>query len=207
MPRTGQFILVLLLVILSCTAPAAAGEIHSGLCDLVLAQERDELDDTELEVGLARAEVTASRKIFELVDKLWSSDAIERLLYLTAKHDRDVAVLNHERTRLRVKRQQAVVAQYDAVCAELGGKAREADRDRAAQAFGLYEESHCGVLAKNLAIAGVDLEYLKEVRASVLDLRNSNVGTVQQVVHAERDVARAAERIERLAPRVDRCAE
>ncbi len=135
-----------------------------------------------------------------LLDGLWKSDAVERLLYLGGKHERDAAKLELERRLLLVQRQQALREQYGIAC---GGGA--SDSRKFEQAHLRYRKADCAVRAKEQAIAEVDLAYAEEVLASFRDLREHDVATRQDLILSERDLEMARARVEQSAARSERC--
>jgi len=196
--------LVSFLSILAALAfPAtASGEGRPIICPLVLQQERRAAEERELEIELADSRRAAAAAIFALVDKLRESDAVKRIVFLAVQHDRDVAEIELTRQRLLLKRQQAELAQYESVCAADS----DAARSDLEQAHARYLQADCHRIGKELAIAEIDLAYLEEVKASVLDLRAHSVATQQDVIRAERDVEMASRRVTRHRGRVAECA-
>ena len=195
--------------ILSALAPASAAtadRVEHPICVLILHQERVELEERELAVDLAVSRLAADESIFALVDALWKEDLIERLRYLSAKHDRDVAVIDVKRRELLLQRQDALIEQLAITCSPPGDKETEADRDaRRKEAHRHYLQADCHRIGKDLAIAEVDLAYRTEVLASVMDLRENDVATRQDVIRAEERVELARQRVEHHAPRVQAC--
>lgn len=183
------------------SSAAAADEAAHPICPLVQHRERVDAEERELEVELAETRLAAAASIFDLVDQLWKNDAVERLLYLAAKHDRDVAEIEVTRQRLLLKRQEAAVEQFTLVCSPpAAGHAARLDEARRR-----YAQADCHRIGKDLAIAEVDLAYRGEVLASLRDLRENDVGTRQDVIRAERDVEMARQRVDLQRRRVDEC--
>ena len=183
-----------------------ADEAAHPICPLVLHQERVYLEERELAVDLAVSRLAAAESIFTLVDQLWEKDAVERMVYLAAKHDRDVAEIEMKRQRLLLKRQEAEVEQYASVCSAPGSEETAADRRaRFDEARRQYLQVDCHRIGKDLAIAEIDLTYRSEVLASVRDLRKHNVATAQDVIRAVRDADMARKRVERQGRRVRDC--
>jgi hypothetical protein len=193
-------------LVLAWPATLLADDAPHPLCRFILHDERTERDDLELEVGLARSELDAAEQIFLLLDDLWKNDAVERLLFSRGKHDRDVAALELERRRLLLERQVAIVEQYDLFCGAVFAD-RVTDEDRRAMdvAHRRYRKADCDALAVSVAIAASDLEFQREVLASVVDLRRNDVATRQDVILAERDVEMTEKRQEQAKRRVQRC--
>jgi hypothetical protein len=168
-------------------SPAAAAD--DPVCALLLAEERSDQADLELSVELARAELDAAVEIHGLLDRLWKNDAVERLLYLTGKHDRDASAIRVERAERRVERQQALLDQLGALC---GGKD---DREAQRRAYVRYRRAECAIRGRDAALAEVDLEFRLEVLASFRDLRANEAATRQDIVRSERDVEMARRRL------------
>jgi hypothetical protein len=195
----------MLLGVVAVTVPAPrAGDAVDPICRVLLLEERSEREDLELAVELADSELTAAQEIFELLDALRKNDAVERLLFLTGKHDRDAARLERERSALLLERQDALIEQVRLLCKDVsaGGEGSAYDR-----AYVRYLKADCGRLSKEAAIADVDLAYRREVLASVRDLRQNNVATRQDVILAERNVATARQRLDSGRVRTERCHE
>jgi hypothetical protein len=89
--------------------PSLAENLQAPVCRVVLLEEQTDLEDLTLDLDLLRSEAAAMEQIFKLVDSLWKEEAIERIIFLEAKHDHDVARLAVEEGRLRVSSQKAVV--------------------------------------------------------------------------------------------------
>lgn len=185
---------------------AAAGEPAHPICPLIVHQERVDGEERELEVELAESRRAAAQSIFDLVDQLWQSETVERIVYLAAKHERDVAELEVTRQRLLLERQEAVVEQFEIVCLPPGSGESAAQRsDRLGDASRRYLQADCHRIGKDLAIAEADLIFRHEVLKSLRDLRENDVGTLQDVIRAERDVETARERVDRHRRRVGAC--
>lgn len=200
----GMTASILVAVVASSIATAADG--FDLICPLVLHQEQVNREEREIAVDLAVSRLAAAESIFDLVDRLWKEEAVQRIVYLAAKHDRDVAAINVKRQRLRLKRQEAESEQYAIACASVGSEEAVADRrERFNQALERYLQADCHRIGKELAIAEVDLAYSTEVLVSVRDLRENSVGTRQDVIRAERDVALAGKRVEHHRRRVQAC--
>ena len=188
------------------SSAAAADDGVDLICPLVLHQEQVNREEREIAVDLALSRLAAAESIFELVDRLWKDEAVQRIVYLAAKHDRDVAAIDVKRQRLRLKRQEAEVEQYAIVCPSAGSEEAAADRlERFNQALQRYLQADCHRIGKDLAIAEVDLTYTTEVLVSVRDLRENSVGTRQDVIQSEREVALAGKRVEHHRRRVQAC--
>lgn len=184
------------------TPCAVAADATDVICRALLHEEEQELEEIRLELDLARSEESAAQKIYELLDGLWKNQHVERMVYLAGKHDRDVARLRVRWRDLRVERQSALLEQYAGLCeASPPAEARSA----ADEAFSRYLAADCEALATRASMAEVDLEFRKEVQASVLDLRRNEVATRQQVIIAERDVEMAGKELQRQRRRAAEC--
>ena len=188
-----------MLAALIVSLPAAAADSPHVICPLVLQQERVNREERELAVEIAEARLAAEESIFSLVDQLWNNDAVERIVYLTSKHVRDVAEIEVKRRQLLLKRQEAEVEQLEITCSSQGSSADFESAHRR------YLQADCHRIGKELAIAELDLAFLSEFLASVQDLRKHGVATAQDVIRAERDVEMARKRVERHGPRVQEC--
>lgn len=199
MPRFSP--LTPLAIALLGTAPAAAQETRPLLCDLVIHAERAELEDARLETELARSSVAAFGEVFRLIDGLWKIEAIDRMSFLRAKHDYDAAKLGLERADLLLKRQQALIEQYELVCDRSA-----AERSKAlARAHERYLRADCDQQVKAAEAAKVNLEFRRAYLASILDLRSGDVATRQQVILAELDVELEEHRLADALRRVEKC--
>jgi hypothetical protein len=68
-----------------------------------------------------------------------------------------------------------------------------------------YREADCKVRALDIAVVEVNLAHHRENLASVLDLRENDVASRQQVILAERDVELMLKRFEQARQRAARC--
>jgi hypothetical protein len=202
---TATFLIVLGVTILAGPVSLGDDPIHP-YCRLLLREEAGEREDLELAVELAASERVATEEIFGLLDGLWKNDAVQRLVYLAGKHDRDVAKLAYERQGLLLERQDALIDQLRLVCGETPSEdLSESDRLAYDRAHARYLKADCGRLAKQTEMARVDLAYRQELLESMRDLRENDVATRQDVILAERDLAKARQRLEQGGPRVERC--
>jgi hypothetical protein len=194
-------------------APFGAGPSHAEdpqipVCRLILLEEQTDLEDLELDLDLARSEAVAMEQIFKLVDSLFKKEAIERIVFLRAKHDYDVARLAVDEGRLRVAKQEALVEQYRWVCdAIASGRTSDQGEGDVDAAHERHREAECGLLNVRAETAAVDLEYSLEVLASVMDLRKHDVATRQDVILAEMNVEMAEKRLKETGQRAKRCRE
>ncbi len=195
----------------SVLALSAAGAVQgtrqpaSLICPLVLQEEQVERDDLDLHLQLALTQMQAAERIHTLLEDLWKKQAVQRLVYLRARHDRDVAVIEHDRARSMLGRQEAALAQYRLACETLSGSGGTGALLAASDALRGYRGAQCDVLAADERRAGADLSYFEEVLVSVRDLRASDVGTEQDVIIAERDVEMARKSQEQTRTRIARC--
>lgn len=189
---------------------ALVGAPQPGLpvCQLILDQEQFERDELDLDLRLTLSEVQAAERIFTLLDSLWKKEAIERLVYLRGKHDRDAAAIDHDRARHRLERQDAAIEQLRLACRALSGGKNDAAAPRAEEeALERYRRANCDLLASGLERAEVDVTFLEEVLLSVRELRANDVATEQDVIRAERDVEMARKTLEQARRRAGSCRE
>jgi hypothetical protein len=133
-------------------------------------------------------------------------EAVERIVYLAAKHNRDVAELETKRQRLLLVRKEAEIDQYESVCLPAAADESAADRRaRLDDARRRYLQADCHRIGKDLAIAEVNLAFDSEFLISVRDLRANRVATQQDVIRAERDVEQSGKRVEHHRRRVQAC--
>jgi len=201
-------VLPFVLLFLSTAAPALATPQGRPLvCDLVLAEERFDRDDLERDVQLALSEREAAGKIFDLVDALWKNEAVEEIVYLRAKHDRDATVIDYDRARHTLDRKEASLDQLVAICQSAGddGAGADATRRSARKAFERYKLASCVVLDDDERRASTDLSFSEALLESVRDLRANNVAAEQDVILAQRDVEKASRRLEQAHRRVEAC--
>jgi len=196
------------LLLSTAASSLAAPHAAPAVCDLVLAEERFERDDFELDVQLTLSEREAAGKIFDLVDALWKRQAIEEIVFLRARHDRDATRIDYDRARHVLERKEASLVQLAAVCEAAGGGAKaDAARRKADKAFDRYRLASCEVLADDERRAATDLSFSEALLESVRDLRANNVAAEQDVIIAQRDVEKATERLEQARRRVGICRE
>jgi len=197
------------LLLAAAASALAAPQGGPLVCDLVLAEEGLDRDDLDRDVQLALSDQEAAAKIFDLVDALWKKDAIEEIIYLRAKHDRDAARIDHDRALHALERKEASLEQLAAICEAPagGGPKAEAARRKAEKAFARYRLASCDVLGDEERRAAADLAFSEALLESVRDLRANNVGTEQDVIRAERDVEKDSKRRDQAHRRVEACRE
>jgi len=202
----GMAALGALSCILTGGSPVQAQDGLTALCPFLLQETQTELDDLELAIQLDETRLGLAEEIFVLLDGLWKSDLVERLLYLETKHHRDVSKVSLERARRRLERQRAVVEQYRLVCTAPIAEETPPGRRRAIErAFQRYLEADCEVRKLDVAVVEVNLGHHQENLESALDLRDSEIASRQQVLLAERDVELMLEQLEHAKRRVARC--
>lgn len=191
------------------TSALATSEAAPLVCDLVLAEDRLERDDLDLNVQLRLSEREAAGRIFDLVEALWDKEAIEEIVFLRAKHDRDATRIDHDRARHALERKEASIEMLAAICepAGRGDAGGGAFRRRAEKAFDRYRLASCEVLAQDERRAAADLSFFEALLESVRDLRINNVAAEQDVIIAQRDVEMASRRLEQTHRRVEACRE
>jgi hypothetical protein len=182
--------------------PVLSQSIPQPLCPLAIHEERLDLELYRLDVELARSDFAAFEKIFRMIEELWKSGAIERMVYVEAKYDRDAAELALEQAGLILQRQETLIEQYRATCEKLASEEEDPGADRRHLR---YLQSHCDSLAKSVEVSTVQLEYDKELLASVLDLRAGEVATRIEVILAELDVEKEKKRLEDAMRRTAAC--
>lgn len=155
----------------------------------MLEEERQERDGVSLLLDLARSELVAAEEVYGLLARLWEDDAVERLRYLTGKHQRDSAAIEVERLEQMLAQQEAVIEQYQLICdAASSGSQSDEQRQAIDRAWQRYRRAQCETRARELALAEINLAYHLEVLASFRDLREHDVATRQDIVYSERDV-------------------
>ena len=194
----------ILLVVTSVLAwpPALHAETHPDpFCRLMLREESIELQDTELEVELARSAFASFEEVFRLVESLWQGDAIDRMAYLRAKYDRDAAKLDLERADLILLRQTALIGQLQRACEGPPDDKRTDEIDRVHLE---YRRADCDQIAKAIEVAKTSLTFNRQWLASVLDLREQ-VSTRQDVILAELNVLQEEQRRDDALRRTEAC--
>jgi len=172
------------------TFPLLADETFLPGCRAVLHEEGVRRENRALDVGLAETRSAAAAEIYALVAKLWEQENIERIIYLRAKRNRDVAGLEVERAARLLDRQTTYVEQLRLQCDLLSDDGATKDRMKAAEGSHLrYREADCDAHAAAQAMAEVDLAFDRELLANVLDLREED---------ATRRVAACREELEKL---------
>jgi len=187
-------------------AVRGAEKWNADICEVAMHEKRIEREDLELEVDLARSDFEAYEQIYSLIDGLWKADAIERMTWLRAKYDYESAKLHLEQAGLVVKRQKALERQLALICGVAPAKEGSEPRARAIEQVGeAYLRAHCDALAHAAEAARVSLEFNRQFLASVLDLREGQVATRQDVILAELDVAREEKRLADALRRAEAC--
>ncbi len=202
-----QIVIAALAVGALALGAAAVEDPPHPLCRLLLHEEQREREELELALTLARSKLVAQEEIFVLLDGLWKIQAVERLVYLTGKHDRDLGKLEVERQRLLVESQDAYLEQYRIYCDALATGKPLTDVQTKAIALGWarYLRAECDGLAWEQSAAEVDLEYEQEFSASVRELRAGEVATRPDVIRAELEVRTAEQRLAYARGRAERC--
>jgi hypothetical protein len=195
------------LLFLLTSAGASADEgLSSDLCRLVLEEERTELLDAELAVALARSGLAAYEEVFTLIEGLWEGEAVERMVYLGARHDRDSARLSLEAAELLLQRQRHLIEQFVMLCAAPAGGEEKGERRAALdRAFRDYLRADCAARAKSVESARVSLEFREQWLASTLELRAGEVATRTQVILARLDVEQDRQRLRDAQRRLEAC--
>jgi hypothetical protein len=178
-----------LIIFLAGVVPAAAEDLPSPVCDLVIHEELAELEEARIAVSLAHSNFAAYERIFEMIESLWEAKAIPRMTFVEARYDRDAAKLALDAADLILERQAALVEQYRLICdaADSGSRDRSgAIRD----AYLRYRRADCDSLAKTIEVAATNLEFNQEFLSSILHLREESVATKTDVILAELDVER-----------------
>lgn len=198
--------LLSLLALSSPTGAASAERMPSDLCRLVLEEEQIELLDAQLEVGLSRSSVEAFEEIFTLIEGLWEGEAVERMVYLGARHDRDAARLSLESAELLLERQRALIDQVRLLCEAPARDEPAGEREGALDAaFRRYLRADCSARAKAVESAKVSLEFRQQWLASTLELRAGEVATKTEVILARLEVDHDAQRLRDAQRRLEEC--
>ena len=115
-------------------------------CRIVLQEEAQDRDAVALQLDLSRSELVAAEEVFGLLERLWKDDAVERLLYLAGKHQRDAAAISVERFEQLLVQQEALIEQYRLICdAAESGKQSDEGRRSIDQAWRRYRRAVAGV--------------------------------------------------------------
>jgi hypothetical protein len=203
-PR-GWWLLVLLLPI---GVPTLAVDASGPWCRLVLYQEQVRREDVALDLDLARSREVAAAEVFVLLEGLLEVEAVQELVYLAGKHERDATRLETERHELALRRQEDAVDQLRVICDSLNdGEMTDEERRAVDEEFLGYRRVDCSERERRAAIAHVHLEYRQAVLESFRDLRESDVATKQDIIISERNVDLARKRLEDLKGRATSCQE
>jgi len=206
MKMRGFRITASLLSVCFVWATTAAVETVHPLCSLVLHQEQMDREDQRLAVELAVSQLAATESILVLFAQLWEQDAVEEMVYLTAKRNHDVAEIQVRRQRLLLKRQEAEVEQYSSVCADPGSRETATHRRaRLDEAHRQYLQIDCHRIGEDLAIAEVELAYSSKFLDSVQDLREHEFATEGDVIFAERNTELGRKRVDYHERQVREC--
>jgi len=193
-------------LVFAAQCPSSAETTVRGDCRVVLAEERQDRDAVALQLDLARSELVAAEEVFGLLDKLWKSDAVERLRFLTGKHQRDRAAIIVARLEQLLTQQESLIEQYRLICDSRGPGEPSGEGQRSVdRAWRRYRRAECEVRARDLALAEVDLAYHLEVLASFRDLREHDVATRQDIVYSERDVEMSRTELAQAKTLVESC--
>ena len=200
------FIIATVGLVFAAQGPSSAETTLRGDCRVLLEEERQDRDAVALQLDLARSELVAAEEVFGLLDKLWKSDAVERLRFLTGKHQRDRAAIIVERLEQLLTQQESLIEQYRLICDARGSGEPSGEGQRSIdRAWRRYRRAECEVRARDLALAEVDLAYHLEVLASFRDLREHDVATRQDIVYSERDVEMSRKELAQAKMLVESC--
>jgi len=189
MPKTSRLSRCLFSVALLCGCGVSfAADAVRQLCRPQLDESVILLNHATLKVDLARSDLAAFQRIYELIKGLWDADAIPRMVYLEAKYDFDSARLKLEGADRLLERQAALVEQYRLICD--GASQRSVDA-----AYERYRRADCEAQARSVAAAEIDLDFSEQFLASVEELRSGEVATLPDVIRAELDVEREKKRL------------
>ena len=200
----GALLLSVVVLLAASAGSTQAKDLPQPVCDLVIHDELSELGDARIAVSLARSNFEAYLKIYEMIEGLYKAEAIGRMTYVEAKHDRDAAALALEEADLLLDRQALLVAQYQMICDSTDSDPENRAR-RIREAYLRYRKADCNALSKSVEVAAINLEYQREYRTSILDLREGNVATKTDVILAELEVEREAKRLEDAKSRAEAC--
>lgn len=206
MSRTGLGTLIPIILSLTPAVPAAAQEGLEALCPLLLQERQAELDDLELAIRLDETQLKLAEELFSFQDGLWKEDMTERLVYLTAKHHRDLAQASLERSKKRLERQKAVLDQYQLVCGPTAQRMTAQERQQAIdKAQERYLVADCRVRALDVKVIEVNMEHHEENLKSANNLRRDAIASREQVMFAERDVEMMTKELEHAKKRATGC--
>jgi hypothetical protein len=191
-------------IVLASGLGAGAANLPAVVCPLAVHEAQVELEDAELEARLARSGFAAYESIFALIEGLLQAEAVDKMTYLRARYDRDAARLALERADLLLARQAATVEQYRLACGTAGDGAR-ARTAAEADAYRRYLQADCDQQAKAIEVARTNLEFNTSYRDSILDLRQGQVATRQEVILAELDVEQETLRLADARARAESC--
>ena len=194
----------IVLVLAAVPVTAVADDVTEGFCAILLAEETRDRESIVRNIEEAAAWRDAAERTYALLETLWAKEAVEKLRYLSFKHDRDVSVLREKRHRARLARQKSMLTQYEALCEQLTGSG-SSPKETLSTAFENYTRALCEVHDFDLSIAEADRDYDVEFLASVRDLRKNATATELDVIYAERNLAMAEKRIKWARDRVASC--
>jgi hypothetical protein len=182
--------LSLLMIVLLLGAKAVfAQEYPKPVCDVVIYDERSELEDARLAVDQAKTDFAAYEKIFTMIKGLWEAKTIPEMDYLKAKFDRDASRLKLEKNDLILERQSALVEQYRLLCNAAESRMAAPEKSSAIwKVYLRYRRADCDSLAKSIEIAANNLEYNREYLKKITKLRDEKFANDSQVILAARDV-------------------
>ncbi|MBD3867990.1 MAG: hypothetical protein IFK94_07690 [Acidobacteria bacterium] len=99
--RSAAVLLTVMVFLAGSAGSAIARDLPQPVCDLVIHDELAELGDARIAVALARSDFQAYLQIYEMIEGLWKAEAIGRMTWVKAKHDRDAAAAGLEEADLR----------------------------------------------------------------------------------------------------------
>jgi hypothetical protein len=128
-----------------------------------------------------------------MIEGLWKAEAVNRMTYVEAKHNRDAAAVALEQADLLLERQALLVEQYRMICESRGSDSKERSRT-IREDYLRYRKADCNTLSKSIDVAAINLDYQREFLTSILDLQEGNVATKADVILAELEVEREEKR-------------
>jgi hypothetical protein len=147
------------LLILAATAKLLTGQNYPPpVCQVVIYDERTELEDARVAVDLAKSSFAAYERILKMIEGLWEAKTIPRMDYIKAKYDRNAAQLELERADLILEIQAALREQYRLICDSAGPEREIQRRDKAIRkAYLNYRQADCDSQSKAIEVAATNL--------------------------------------------------
>ncbi len=188
-------------------AADAAGETP-GLdlvCPLELHERERDLADSRIEKTLTENQHRAQARVFEMIERLWATRAIEQEVYLDQKRLRDRTKVRITRLGLQIEQDRRALDQLELACADVRGEPVEDLAQRVRSLQSEVRRLDCDLLAKDAEIADIDRAFDEEMLAATKILVERNIKSRHDLVLDEYALSQSKARSESYRARARAC--